>query len=1695
MVEFVTTTDVPNPDSSGGTGFFFEQHVAAFWLVQLLVRGVPPIFCDSFVRQASFQTRHLGWDTDDFLIECGELSGPSQRLMGQVKRTFLVSAANDECVKTITHFWLDFNKADRFNLDQDRLVLVVQRGSNVLLQHFGGLLGCACAAKNGEDFLHRLSTKGFVSTKVADYYNVVVDILKKQSSEVPSTDQIWKFLRSLHLLVLDLYTVTRQTESQLKTLLIHTMNEDSDNSIAGDVWNELLTFASSAMSSARSIVREDLPKGLLSRFSGKSYDASHAITRLQEHTKPVLRKIRNTLGQSLHIPRDSIVQDVIRELHVAQVVIIAGPAGSGKSAIGKSVVSTLAEEHLVFGFRGVEFAKPHIDQALQSAQIPIDAESLWAILSPQSRKLFLVESVERLLEESTRDAFSDLLDYTASDPTIGILLTCRDYSLEQVRASFLIPAKVEHATVKVPPLTDEELSVVIEKFPTLEIPLGNVSLRDVLRNPYFLDKALKISWPSEENLPSSERQFRQLFWRDIVRTPEGESTGEAFNREQTLHEIAIRRARSLKPYVRSDDLQQDVLASLKRDSLIESSEHHDVMVALAHDVLEDWTILQWLDYQFLILDESPVDMASAIGAHPSIRRSFRQWIGELIESKPEAADRFFLSAIHDSDLTSQFRDDTIVAVLRGNFGPEFISRHNEELLRNDCSILMRVIRLLRVSCVVTRDWLEGSNVFGSMQYVPDGASWLTVLKLVSENLDRFTSDARMLLLGLVEDAVSDVKWNNRLTEEGPHITSIAYWLLNRCGIYEDDVSKRVLKVLAKIPESNPKRFKTLLLETEDFEDRRAFRSEELRRLVLSGLEGSFVASERPELVIEAFKSHVLSSDDDEKPDELFVRSHDIDVHFGLNEHALRFSGRTSGFQGPWIPLLNSHFFMGLDFFVEVFDRSLQCYLTSRMHQEIDPVNEVTIRFSDGNKRPVWCNQRLWNCYRGTSVTPYVLQSMLMGLEFVLLELGDRKPDRLDQILISVLSRTKSCSLVAVVASVATAFPRHSVETLIALLSSPVFFSLDLVRKVQETGVETMMSGFPPFSADEKIYVEERKESNKRPHRQKDLEDAIRELQLTSIAPRVHSIFDSYDEELSNRPSKSESHPAWRLAIQRMDLRTYEISDSPRGVSPSGPSTPSAAHTGYIELTPKPAKPEIQEVFDATKENAARTNRHMRVLMWGVRIFEGNTRDYDSSEWRSMIEVAHEVASEGTDEDLGLQHAPGNVAAVCVRDHFDEMSADERNWCIDTVCAEVTKYADKWNSFEHNIQNYSMASDRPCATVLPILLGRSLSRQRMERVREAFVKALTHPTNQVRWFFLQGMGREFWETNSAIAIRCINAIAFEALVTEQPDHKLLKRGLFRKHTQVLDGAGVAMTVRNAFWKEHLIPDDAYISLDTATRRGAEASARILVLLSKVPHESFALDAFTQASREIVRRWEDRTSHSELSTEADQAISQSLEHYLMNTSYAAARQVLHPILEAIDQHPTEMHYILDGLTLLEDRLPNTDHYWCLWRLFADAVKNATWMNRLDETHTWGQDMLYSIFLTAYWKDDVRHWRSLEGHEEDIHLLFRELPPSSVLLDAYLRFLYHIGERALPEAFVEIWKFLVKDERKDLFRISNTVYILEVLLQRYVYGRPLELKSATELREAVLTILDKLVDAGSSAAFRMRDDFVTPLPENHA
>lgn len=1688
-----TALNISSTASTGGAGTFFEQHVNTYWLTQLLVRGIPPILHECVVVEVHLQTERLGWHTDDFLIIGERGSGKHRKLAGQVKRTFTVSATDEECKKAVQDFWKDFKSPQHFAPDADRFALITFRGTNTLLEHFSGLLDSARTARDGAEFEIRLRTGGLLSAKAIRYCDEIRTMVGQIEGKNVTAADVWPFLRVLHVLSLDLNSATGQTEAAMKTLLAHTAAAEDARGAADETWNALLREVGEGMPTGRTFRREDLPEAVQLRHTPISGPDQRALRALSDHSSTILAGIRSTLGGSLHLGRGRLVRQVIAQLELAQVVLVAGPAGSGKSGVAKDAIGILATDHFAFAFRAEEFAYPHFNETLQRNQIPASAALLEAMLAAQGQKVLLIESVERLLEASTRDAFTDLLTIVARDRSWQLILTCRDYSADLVRTCFLEAAGIGHSVVTIPPLDDAELDEVEIAHPKLASALADAALRRLLRNPYILDKALQIDWPEDRPLPQSEREFRARCWKEIVRAEHRAAGGMPRRREDAFVQVALRRARALTLYAPCGDLDAGVVSALRGDSLIVSSPQSDVLLAPAHDVLEDWAILQWIEKQYATNDGSVRELSATLGTHPAVRRTYRKWVAELVDRDRASADSLFQAVVHDADLPAQFRDDTLISLLRSPASAAFLERHSTELFANDKMLLRRVIHLLRVACVTTPRWLETTAARVSLFYVPDGAAWACVLTLVQRNLGSFNRDDHTLLLGFIEDWAKGVSWQSPYPEGAQPVAAIAHCLLPTFDDYRDDQRKRVLRVIAKVPSADSDRFAAVLRGNRNDEERdRA--ADDLQKIVFEGTEGMPAARDLPDVAVQAITNYLLCSENEIQDGWDYGSALELETLFGIQQGrgGLDFFP-ASAYRGPLLPLLRHHPRRGLDLVIKVFNHSANWYARPVVQLgHVEPPFQTTLTFADGSSKAQWCNSRLWFLYRGFSVGPCVLQCLLMALERWLLEVGEENPEELDTMLLQILKQSDSAALTAVVTSAATAFPQASGETLLVLIKSPWCILLDHDRLEQEFQTSSKMLGAMTDLDRNKVYEEERKKADACPHRCHDLVTTIAHLQSGPLRSRVHEILEQHRLEMPPAEDQNEEDRLWRHAIHHMSPRQNAIAENA-----SDTLAPAEKHTLVGD---RESEPDVQAMVDESTVRVQPTSARLTLLAWGKKTYaREDDKSDDPGQWRQRLQEARTADAGRADSNEATldQDGPGYVAAVCIRDHWEEATDDERNWCVDRVCTEVERHSDLWNHYARE-QRSEVSADRPCAWVLPLLLGKSLSDAQGSRVRQDLSVALTHAVNEVRWYAAWGIGSNLWKIDRELTVRCLNALAMEARMAQQSADANLKRPYAERRRSNDIEAEAAAFVRLRFHQVGGIADDAYQALDLSRRFEAKANAQILTILSQVPTEPATVAAFQRLAQTLVGWWDadddhprDRQVRRERNHETELAARNLLQNFLFRTATDAAATILKPILDANDRHPREVYWLLLGLIEVENRQPNTAQFWSLWRLFADRVRRAAWLSDIDGKYSQGSEMISAIFLGARWKEGGSNWRSLEGHAGNVHALFEDLPTSSTVLHAYLWFLYHIGEQSLPGAFIRIAKRLQQGNSRQMLREGNTVFMLEVLLQRYVYGRPLELKRQGDLRNAILALLDILVEHGSSAAFHMRDDFVTPMP----
>ena len=834
---------IASPIATGAGGEKFEQQVAAFALGLLLVRATPPILTDTSVVEVHLQTKHLGWCTDDILLVGEKSDGSRRKLALQVKLTFSVSVSDEDCRETIQGMWEDYLASDRFEACTDRLAIVTLHGTSTLLRDFNSLLLCARAAAAAEDFSRRLSLEGYISKRAQKQNAAVLKILSGHAGSAVEADSYWRFLRTVNVLSYDLNTPTAQTEASMLSLLALCATDSvAPQAAASDAWAKLLECAGHGSPVAGSYRKTDLPSELLERHASVSSAQGLGISALIDHGKPVRENIRSTIGEGYTIDRSSSVVSLFGKVAEHQVVVVSGGAGSGKSALAKELLDELEKDHPVFAFQAVEFATAHIDETLANAQTSLNARGLFALLSGHDRKVLLIESVERLLEHSIRDAFAHLLNIVSANGSIRLVLTVRDYSLETVRSAFLAWADSNHVVYEVPALSDDELDEIQADVPRLALPLLDRQLRSFLRTPYVLDMASRLEW-SDTSFPANAKEFRDKCWRELVRVDQYTADGMPDRRERTFLDVAYRRAAELRPFVQPETADNEALDALCADSVLVRASESSPFVAAAHDVMEDWGILRWLDVQFASTGESLLDMAVAVGGFPAIRRGYRRWLGERFETNPEATRDFVLSATRHEDAPAHFRDDCLVAALLSKTASEFLEGCRPTLAEGDFDLLRKIIHMLRVACKESPRWLDVPGL-PSQMLIPAGAGWTPTLGLVLSLIVKLLPEHGALVLGLVEDWVKQVDWSNPTPEGLQEAGMIVEGILPLFDEYGfNDERKRLLDIVVKIPRAVPS-FRGIIerAKTCNYEDHLA---SDLAEKVMGSFSGGFVCRNFP----------------------------------------------------------------------------------------------------------------------------------------------------------------------------------------------------------------------------------------------------------------------------------------------------------------------------------------------------------------------------------------------------------------------------------------------------------------------------------------------------------------------------------------------------------------------------------------------------------------------------------------------------------------------------------------------------------------------------------------------------------------------------------------------------------------------------------------------------------------------------------
>jgi len=981
-----------------------------------------------------------------------------------------------------------------------------------------------------------------------------------------------------------------------------------------------------------------------------------------------------------------------------------------------------------------------------------------------------------------------------------------------------------------------------------------------------------------------------------------------------------------------------------------------------------------------------------------------------------------------------------------------------------------------VACKELPKWLDDAPGLPSQLLLPKGAGWAPTLRLVLDLIDELLPERGQFVLGLVEDWAGQIDWQNPAPEGVTEAGVIMDRLLTEFdGNGSKDARERTLEVAAKMPGAVAQ-FEDLLerARTCSHGDRLAFG---LLNLVLMKPGGASVCREFPDEVIALLNARLrLSNADRERERSHMGWSIEVDADFGIRRLPTGSYRTPSALRGPFFALLRYHPRKAVAFILSLLNHAGRSYATGG---RLEPAWKTSLAIPNREKVEQWANARLYGLYRGNTVAPDSLASMLMALERWLLFLGKMDGVDLESRLLHVLEHSNNVMASGVVASVCLAYPDKAGDAGLALLSSRDIVQLDRGRLASE-----FSSGFEAFFGlipHHRLFEQERVASNKLPHRREDLESLAVRMQFEKHRDEVWAIIDRHRERAS--AESDEDTRTWRLALHRMDVRGFEPQDVPVGSE----TTDSEAEEDRIYLGPGRMEADVQELVEESAISSSVVGRYLELQNLATKMWEGDAsvREVD---WRtSLLTEAQAVADLGEADEF-CRDGPGFAAAVCIRDHLNELNQAEFEWCAQRVDSEVRRKSTTTDRVDR--LGRSLRADRVCASVVPLLAVHPVRAHGIDPTALLSL-ALTHPINEVSEYGFGGLGAFVDEEYKPLALQCVAAAVYRSRL-ELEAHEAARR---QRRTVIDDGpdpyTSVAVAVRQGIEDGSLNAEEELALLDFDNPWAAAAVRAVLAVFEHRPDWEESRELYSRLARWLVDSWrhdvlldERRQPNYELESE----MLRSLARFALRLPSATALEVIGPVVEAVADQQRHVDSFVSELISYADRNID-DCFWELWQRLADEITRSPWGLGLKDDTSFGLGLLHMIFLGPYWKEDARRWHRLEGHAHRVDELASSLPATVPVMRAYTGYLSRIGHGSLPESFEVVSQMLGQGDAMRIASDSSVAFDLETLLRPFVYSQPHRIKTDPPLREAVLFILDALVAGGSASAYRMRDDFVTP------
>lgn len=1353
-------------------------------------------------------------------------------------------------------------------------------------------------------------------------------------------------------------------------------------------------------------------------------------------------------------------------LEPGTIFVLHGEGGIGKSGTIKDLIKTNNDS--VWVFRPEEVVKFFRDDELSRNRHTTLANVIDET-NDLSNRVLVVDSAEKIenLESDTSIFFAVISSFIEAG--WKIVFTVRTMfcdMLIQYLSINISSARVQQEMIH--PLT---LSEIGEMETVFNVALPNeVCAFHFLKIPFYLNIYLKNA---KEFQKVGLRDFKKHLWLLMVQGGHtGDPAADCFQR-LVVNQIENHNYWLDVSSAKSDDIS----ALIKREILLQDVSTSQYYIA--HDVYEEIALEHEIEKIFVKYRED--EFFLKIPESRPMIRAFRMWLNDKLVSDVDSVKGIVHGALNHSRRC--WRNETLIAILNSPYAKTFLAENKVALFVEGATFLFSVIKLIRCTCKEQRrDFPIAELANTSLRYYltrPSGCAWKVLVEFICDNDDCLHG----FDLGPIVDFMCEWTQSNPTGDVARKAGLFAMKVALQDG-KEFETHYNSWGNLAKIITASSKEIHNelqefILFTLTDYDPSTGGIQRDIYKGVLEHpIEHINFIKEFPELTRQMAKVAWFANR------KHYYSTEWVEEVFGLSGQFFNSCVCPSAYATPIYILLKIDFAKTLDFVIDIVNKSI--YHAAGWKQDDIGIKRTKISFPSGEVVEQYISGPLWCMHRGVGspVTPYLLQSIHMALERVMLEAHKEWAndanviEGLERLAIDTLRKSKSASITGSLTSLVLAYPDKYFELASIILTSREMIKADHVRGLLLEAECKSLYDLYGNRNDE--CVAERRSTLEDKFRNETLESIMFRYQMELDDPmhvrkqRMHSLLDGYSE-LSDDDD--------RFFILRADSRKRHVE---KHIDPSG--------NELLLLVPNIPE-DLTKVRQEAQDKVLPNHICQCLITWGIARIKGEKVPdylmcYDNDAFKTISDFKYvfDLAEKGDPRIFIVSSLAYPAAALLlfypnvidtqVRSTCEKMlltfggqilSPGYMNVLLDGVDAALIALPLLVKSNDKGVADKArklmllsmiaedrigMSTNRICDMTFMSVRSEKFARENFADqyvpkylyLRDQFQKYISDPQNRPRISQRRSQLASFLSYNEDIVAKALLVTSFDVDALSANPNRVYALG----NSILL----LAPTKENVEKNKALIVKSIHPVL-----------SEIYAKDDDYPHGCKYLEPFAaQYQRHLARIL-----------------------LLMNKDVLQAS--ISELLKV--PHLVDDNYFLSLIIAEENALSKHDNFWSIWTALIPAV--ALMLNDDSFSGEFDNNSVIEYFFLGkiLWRPGVTSWKAFRDKDIAFYdTAIRMLPPSLGCLSALASFCNGIGAKYwkdILKLMVGVISSFKEDERWHDAAIKRAVGKLEEFVLRVVLNNADQIKKNDGLWNDVIMVLDWLVEQQSTLSYQLREQLI--------